>query len=153
MRLSKQRPEESFSSQKSDPSDPSHLTSLPLEPDSTCTADSSSCTEFSPSQTETKESHPQKAPSPKTSCTVYILRCSDGSLYTGWTNNLSARLHAHQSGSGAKYTRSRLPVELVYTENCSTRSEALRREAAIKRLSRAEKLTLIETQKNRASSE
>ncbi len=77
-------------------------------------------------------------------CFVYLLRCGDGSLYTGWTNDLPARLRAHRSGSGAKYTRSRLPVELVYTEECADRSEALRREAAIKRLPRAKKLALIE---------
>ena len=75
--------------------------------------------------------------------TVYILRCGDGSLYTGWTNDLEARLHAHRSGRGAKYPRSRPPVELVYTERCATRGEALSREAAIKRLTRAEKLALI----------
>lgn len=75
---------------------------------------------------------------------VYILRCRDGSLYTGSTNNVERRLAVHQSGKGAKYTRSRLPVELVYQETWSDRSAALRREAAIKRLERAEKLTLIQ---------
>ena len=72
---------------------------------------------------------------------VYMLRCGDGSLYTGSTNDVERRLKAHQSGRGAKYTRSRLPVELVYREEVQDRSAALRREAAIKRLSRAEKLT------------
>ncbi len=85
-------------------------------------------------------------------CFVYLLRCGDGSLYTGWTNNLPARLAAHRSGSGAKYTRSRLPVELVYAEECATRSEALRREAAIKRLPRAAKLALIAGEKNSSAS-
>ncbi len=76
--------------------------------------------------------------------TVYILRCGDGSLYTGCTNDLPRRLKAHRSGKGAKFTRSRLPVELVYTEHAENRSQALRREAAIKRLSRKEKLALLE---------
>lgn len=75
---------------------------------------------------------------------VYILRCGDGSLYTGWTNHLEERVAAHQAGRGAKYTRGRGPVELVYWERFSTREEAMRREYAIKRLSRADKLKLIE---------
>ena len=75
---------------------------------------------------------------------VYLLRCGDGSLYTGCTNDLPRRLEAHQSGRGAKYTRSRLPVELVYWEPASDRSGALRREAAIKRMARREKLALIQ---------
>ena len=74
---------------------------------------------------------------------VYLLRCGDGSLYTGCTNDLARRLRAHQSGRGAKYTRSRLPVELVYREPAADRSAALRREAAIKALTRAEKLALL----------
>ena len=74
---------------------------------------------------------------------VYILRCGDGTLYTGCTNDLPRRLQAHQSGRGAKYTRSRLPVELVYQEAVPDRSAALRREAAIKRLDRTRKLALI----------
>ena len=74
---------------------------------------------------------------------VYILRCGDGSLYTGSTNDVERRLKAHRSGQGAKYTRSRLPVELVYREELADRSAALRREAAITRLSRPEKLTLV----------
>ncbi|WP_295747521.1 GIY-YIG nuclease family protein [uncultured Oscillibacter sp.] len=75
--------------------------------------------------------------------TVYILRCGDGSLYTGCTNNLPRRLEAHQSGKGAKYTRSRLPVALAYREEAADRSAALRREAAVKRLDRGKKLALI----------
>ena len=75
---------------------------------------------------------------------VYILRCGDGSLYTGWTNHLEERVAAHQAGRGAKYTRGRGPVELVYWECFSTKEEAMRREYAIKRLSRADKLKLIE---------
>lgn len=74
---------------------------------------------------------------------VYILRCGDGSLYTGCTNDLPRRLEAHQSGRGAKYTRSRLPVALVYREATADRSAALRREAAVKRLTRRQKLALI----------
>lgn len=75
--------------------------------------------------------------------TVYILRCGDGSLYTGCTNDLPRRLAAHQSGKGAKYTRSRPPVALVYREAAADKSAALRREFAIKRLDRREKLALI----------
>lgn len=78
---------------------------------------------------------------------IYILRCGDGTLYTGSTNDVQRRLEAHQRGRGAKYTRSRLPVELVYQEALPDKSEALRREAAIKKLSRSEKLTLIEGEK------
>ncbi len=75
---------------------------------------------------------------------TYILKCSDGSLYTGWTNHLERRVSAHQSGRGAKYTKSRRPVELVYWERFSTKAEAMSREAAIKQLSRKDKLELIE---------
>lgn len=76
-------------------------------------------------------------------CYVYILRCGDGSLYTGSTTDVSRRLTAHQKGNGAKYTRSRLPVELAYQEAVENWSAALRREAAIKRMTRSEKLSLI----------
>ena len=75
---------------------------------------------------------------------VYILRCGDGTLYTGCTNDLPRRLRAHQAGRGAKYTRSRLPVELVYQEACADKSAALRREYEIKQLTRVQKLKLIE---------
>lgn len=75
---------------------------------------------------------------------VYMLRCRDGSLYTGCTDHVERRLAVHRSGKGAKYTRSRLPVELVYQETVADRSAALRREAAIKRLPRREKLKLLE---------
>lgn len=74
---------------------------------------------------------------------VYILRCCDGTLYTGSTNNMPRRLSQHQKGRGAKYTRSRLPLTLVYQEPQPDRSAALRREAAIKRLSRQKKLAII----------
>lgn len=75
---------------------------------------------------------------------VYILRCADGTLYTGMAADVERRMRIHSAGRGAKYTRSRLPVELVYREACASRSEALRREAAIKGLRRAEKLALID---------
>lgn len=74
---------------------------------------------------------------------VYILRCGDGSLYTGWTNDLEKRVKAHSSGHGAKYTRTHLPVELVYSEQLDTKEAAMSREWHIKRLSHAEKLRLI----------
>ena len=74
---------------------------------------------------------------------VYLLRCADGSLYCGWTTDPEARLAAHNSGRGAKYTRSRLPAELVYTEAYEDRHEALSREWHIKRMSHTEKEKLI----------
>jgi len=74
---------------------------------------------------------------------VYLLRCRDGSLYTGITNDLARRLAAHREGKGGAYTRSRGPLRLVYRELAPDRSAALRREAAIKRLPRKEKLQLI----------
>ena len=75
---------------------------------------------------------------------VYILRGGDGSLYTGWTNDLEHRLKMHADGKGGKYTRSHLPVELVYAEQYETSTQARSREAKIKGLSRTEKLRLIE---------
>jgi putative endonuclease len=75
---------------------------------------------------------------------VYILECSDKTLYCGWTNNLEKRLHEHNEGkNGAKYTRGRRPVKLVYQEPCLTRSDALKREREIKGLTRLKKLRLI----------
>ncbi|MCI8397872.1 MAG: GIY-YIG nuclease family protein [Oscillibacter sp.] len=74
---------------------------------------------------------------------VYVIRCADGSLYTGSTNDLNRRFAQHQAGRGAKYTRSRRPLALVYHEALPDKSAALRREAAVKRLSRAQKLALI----------
>ena len=74
---------------------------------------------------------------------VDILRCADDTLYTGSTTDVERRIAQHNAGKGAKYTRARRPAELVYREPCGSRSEALRREAAIKGLSRAEKLALI----------
>ncbi len=74
---------------------------------------------------------------------VYILECGDGSLYTGWTTNLEERLRVHNSGKGAKYTRSHLPVRLLYFESFSEKAQALKREAEIKKLTRPQKETLI----------
>lgn len=76
---------------------------------------------------------------------VYMLRCKDGSLYTGWTNDLEHRLAMHNSGRGAKYTRGRGPLELVYSEELSDKEAALRRECAIKKLRREQKLALLQT--------
>ena len=77
---------------------------------------------------------------------VYILRCADGTLYCGWTNDLAARLDAHNSGKGAKYTRGRGPVELAYSEMFGTQSEAMHREAEIKKLTRPQKQALLDSQ-------
>lgn len=74
---------------------------------------------------------------------TYILKCNDNSLYTGWTNDIVHRLKMHNEGKGAKYTRGRGPVELVYLEEFETKQEAMSREAKIKRLTRKEKLLLI----------
>ncbi|MDD2496732.1 MAG: GIY-YIG nuclease family protein [Desulfitobacteriaceae bacterium] len=74
---------------------------------------------------------------------VYILRCKDDTLYTGTALDVENRAAVHNAGKGAKYTRSRLPVTIVYCEECSDRSAALKREAAIKRMTRTEKLALI----------
>lgn len=74
---------------------------------------------------------------------VYMLRCADDTLYCGWTTDLDNRLAAHNSGHGAKYTRSRRPVELIYSEEYEDRHDALSREWHIKRMSREEKLRLV----------
>ena len=79
---------------------------------------------------------------------TYILRCSDGTLYTGWTNDLNRRFEAHASGKGCKYTRTRLPVELVYHEEFDTKEQAMSREWHIKQLTREEKLKLIAENNN-----
>ena len=75
---------------------------------------------------------------------VYILRCRDGTLYTGWTTDVPRRVEQHRSGRGGRYTRSHLPVELVYQEECATRTDAMRREREIKGMTRKNKLALIE---------
>jgi putative endonuclease len=74
---------------------------------------------------------------------LYILRCRDDSLYTGITTDVQSRLEAHRAGKGAKYTRGRGPLELVYSEDCGDHSAALKRELAVKSLSRTEKMKLI----------
>ena len=75
--------------------------------------------------------------------TLYILKCKDGTLYTGITDDLQRRLQAHRTGKGAKYTRGRGPLALVYEEECGNKGTALKREYAIKQLSRAQKLKLL----------
>lgn len=78
---------------------------------------------------------------------AYILLCADGSLYTGWTNDIAKRLRMHNEGRGAKYTRGRRPVELFYTEKFSTKEEAMSRESEIKKLRRKDKLALARMKK------
>ena len=79
---------------------------------------------------------------------AYIIRCADGTLYTGYTDDIARREAVHNSGRGAKYTRSRLPVKMVYHESFATRSEAMKREYTIKRLSWEQKLKLIADHSN-----
>lgn len=79
---------------------------------------------------------------------TYILECSDGTFYTGWTNNLEKRLKTHNAKKGGKYTRNRTPVKLVYYESFPTKQEAMRREVQIKRLSRQEKEELVKLRKD-----
>jgi predicted GIY-YIG superfamily endonuclease len=74
---------------------------------------------------------------------LYILRCGDGSFYTGITTDVEARLEVHRSGKGAKYTRGRGPLELIYSEDCGTHSDALKREIAVKAMTKEEKQKLI----------
>ncbi|MBQ9360645.1 MAG: GIY-YIG nuclease family protein [Lachnospiraceae bacterium] len=80
---------------------------------------------------------------------TYILQCSDGSLYCGWTNDIDKRLAAHNAGRGAKYTKSRLPVKVVHLETFDTKEEAMKREWRIKQMTRAAKLRLIASDKKR----
>lgn len=75
---------------------------------------------------------------------TYILKCSDGSYYTGWTTDLERRVREHNSGRGAKYTRGRRPVKLIYQESFSDKGSAMRREYEIKKLNRAQKESLLE---------
>ena len=75
---------------------------------------------------------------------TYIVRCRDGTLYTGWTNNLEKRMEAHNSGKGARYTKSRRPVKLVYYEEFETKEEAMSREYAIKHFKKSKKQKLLE---------
>ena len=74
---------------------------------------------------------------------TYILKCKDGSLYTGWTNDLEQRVAAQNTGKGAKYTKARRPVELVYFEEFETKEQAMKREYAIKQMARKDKLELV----------
>ncbi len=74
---------------------------------------------------------------------VYILKCRDGTLYVGSTNDIKKRLETHNAGKGAKYTRGRLPVKLKYSESFDTKGEALRREVELKKFSRVQKLSLL----------
>lgn len=74
---------------------------------------------------------------------TYIVKCSDGSLYTGWTNDLEKRIKAHNDGKGAKYTKSRRPVALAYYEEFQSKEEAMRREWEIKQMSRQKKMRMI----------
>ena len=76
---------------------------------------------------------------------AYIVECADGTLYSGWTNDLEKRIAAHNEGKGARYTRSRRPVTLRYYEAFEEKNEAMRRECALKKLTRAEKMALIES--------
>ncbi len=78
---------------------------------------------------------------------AYMVECSDGTLYTGYTNDLEKRIKSHNSGRGAKYTRSRLPVKLVYFEEHETKEEAMRREWQIKHLTRQQKICLLQKSK------
>ena len=82
-----------------------------------------------------------------------MLKCSDGTLYTGWTNDLEKRVEAHNSGKGAKYTKARRPVELAYYEEFETKEQAMKREYAIKQLGRKEKQKLIAGKKVKLSDE
>lgn len=75
---------------------------------------------------------------------TYILRCADGTFYTGWTNDLEKRLKSHNEGTASKYTRARRPVEMVYYEEFETKQAAMQREYALKQLSRAQKAAIIE---------
>ena len=79
---------------------------------------------------------------------TYILKCKDGSLYTGWTNDLEQRVAAHNTGKGAKYTKARRPVELVYFEEFETKEQAMKREYAIKQMARKDKLELVRRKEN-----
>lgn len=79
---------------------------------------------------------------------TYMLECADGTFYTGWTNDLPKRLKTHSAGKGGKYTRSRLPVKLVYAEEHEERTDAMRREVQIKRFSRKRKQALLDSAGN-----
>ncbi len=82
-------------------------------------------------------------PATAPSAFVYVLHCVDGSLYCGWTNDVERRLEQHRAGRASRYTRSRLPVELAWSQQMASRTDAMSEEARIKRLSRADKLRLV----------
>lgn len=84
---------------------------------------------------------------------VYMIRCNDSSLYTGWTTDLQRRVHEHSTGRGSRYTRSRRPIQLVFSEKHPSPLDAMRREAAIKSLPRIKKLALIAATAENASGE
>lgn len=81
---------------------------------------------------------------------VYILQCKDGSFYTGYTKNLAERTKQHENGKGAKYTKSHKPQKIAYVEDLDSRSQAMKRERAIKKLSRQQKIDLINSQENKS---
>jgi putative endonuclease len=81
---------------------------------------------------------------------VYILQCTDGSFYTGYTKNLAERTKQHENGKGAKYTKSHKPQKIAYVEDLDSRSQAMKRERAIKKLSRQQKIDLINSQENKS---
>ena len=91
-----------------------------------------------------QEERTRPAPGKDNSWILYILRCNDGSFYTGITNDLARRFNQHHDGRASHYTRSRRPVRIVYGEFCASRSHALRRESTVKALSRKEKENLID---------
>jgi predicted GIY-YIG superfamily endonuclease len=86
---------------------------------------------------------------PSASAFVYLLRCADGSYYTGWTVDVARRLAQHQAGRASRYTRSRLPVELAYVEACADKRAALRREHGLRRLKHRDKQALVEQRSDR----
>jgi putative endonuclease len=81
---------------------------------------------------------------------VYILQCADGSFYTGYTKNLAERTKQHENGKGAKYTKSHKPQKIAYVEDLDSRSQAMKRERAIKKLSHQQKIDLINSQENKS---
>lgn len=92
--------------------------------------------------TREEVSRPDSAGQFKPCAYVYIVRCADGTFYTGWSSDVESRVAAHNAGRGARYTAGRRPVTLVYTEKCETKSSAMKRERQIKRYNRARKLAL-----------
>ena len=106
--------------------------------------------ESAPTAAKTAEPQAVGAEKPADSNYAYLLRCADGSLYAGWTNDLEKRLAAHQSGKGGKYTKAHLPVELVYHETFATKEEAMRREWELKQMTKAQKEALVQAGKEKS---